>query len=96
MTRPPDDIDTRLLEALRANARMSHAALGELVRLSRNAVRQRIEHLERDGHIRGYTIVEQPPGPEPVVAVLLIHRADRMRGADVITANRGHPRLPVR
>lgn len=48
-----DPIDQRILAELRTNARISHAQLGEIVRLSRTAVRQRIERLERDGRIRG-------------------------------------------
>jgi DNA-binding Lrp family transcriptional regulator len=81
-----DDIDRRILSELRSNARISHARLGEIVRLSRNAVRQRIEHLERDRWIGGYTIREgalDSAAPR-VFATLLVDRADRMRGADVI------------
>jgi Lrp/AsnC family leucine-responsive transcriptional regulator len=82
-----DAIDRQLLVRLRANARESHARLGEVVRLSRTAVRQRIERLERDGWIRGYTIVERADeSPASVSATLLVYRHDRVRGADVISA----------
>lgn len=93
--RVPDDIDRALLTALRANARTSLAGLGETVRLSRNAVRQRIERLERDGYIRGYTIVEAGAGgaEETVAATLLIDRADRLRGGEVIAALNGIPEV---
>lgn len=89
-----DPIDTRILAELRANARISHARLGELVQLSRNAVRQRIERLERDGFIRGYTILEGLSDPAVrVSATLLVYRVDRMRGADVIVALRTIPEV---
>lgn len=81
-----DSIDQRILVELRQNARTSHAQLGEIVRLSRNAIRQRIERLERDGHILGYTIQERPLGAPPVSATMLVFRQDRMRGADVLAA----------
>ncbi len=81
-----DMIDERILIELRANARVSHAQLGEIVRLSRNAVRQRIERLERDGHILGYTIQEKELGAPNVSATMLVYRQDRMRGADVLAA----------
>ena len=91
--RPADEIDRRLLAALRADARTSQVRLGEIVRLSRNAVRQRVERLERDGYIRGYTIVESARDPARVDAILLVHRSDRVRGADVITALRAIPEI---
>ena len=42
-----DQIDQRILAELTKNARMSHAELATKVLLSRNAVRQRIERMER-------------------------------------------------
>lgn len=89
-----DPIDQRILAEMRSNARISHARLGEIVRLSRNAVRQRIERLERDGHILGYTIVEKAPGSHAqVTATMLVSRRDRMRGADVIAALQSIPEI---
>jgi DNA-binding Lrp family transcriptional regulator len=82
-----DEIDARILEELRINARISHAKLGEIVRLSRNATRQRIERLERDGHICGYTIRESVTGgSNGVRATMLVYRENRMRDNDVIAA----------
>jgi DNA-binding Lrp family transcriptional regulator len=49
-----DDIDTRLLDALRENARAPTAALARALGLSRTTVQSRIERLERDGVIAGY------------------------------------------
>lgn len=65
-----DPIDERILEELRHDARLPTAELARRVNLSRNAVRQRIERLEREGSIAGYTIalgpdVDAGPGPRP-------------------------------
>ncbi|QOT18441.1 Lrp/AsnC family transcriptional regulator [Paenarthrobacter sp. YJN-5] len=93
---PTDDIDGQILAELRQNARISLARLGERVLLSRNAVRQRIERLERDGFIRGYTIREAVDGDRPrVSAVMLVYRQDRMRGSEVIAGLRAIPEVVI-
>ncbi|NWL26597.1 AsnC family transcriptional regulator [Paenarthrobacter ureafaciens] len=93
---PTDDIDAQILAELRQNARISLARLGERVLLSRNAVRQRIERLERDGFIRGYTIREAVDGDRPrVSAVMLVYRQDRMRGSEVIAGLRAIPEVVI-
>lgn len=91
---PRDEIDAQILAELRSNARISLAQLGEKVLLSRNAVRQRIERLERDGSIAGYTIKESAAEGAPTVnAVLFVQRRDRMRGSDVIAGLRAIPEV---
>ncbi|MCX8453675.1 Lrp/AsnC family transcriptional regulator [Paenarthrobacter ureafaciens] len=93
---PTDNIDGQILAELRQNARISLARLGERVLLSRNAVRQRIERLERDGFIRGYTIREAVDGDRPrVSAVMLVYRQDRMRGSEVIAGLRAIPEVVI-
>ncbi|WP_416416251.1 Lrp/AsnC family transcriptional regulator [Paenarthrobacter aromaticivorans] len=93
---PNDDIDGQILAELRQNARISLARLGERVLLSRNAVRQRIERLERDGLIRGYTIRESADSDRPrVSAVMLVYRQDRMRGSEVIAGLRAIPEVVI-
>ncbi|HEX6969032.1 MAG TPA: Lrp/AsnC family transcriptional regulator [Micromonosporaceae bacterium] len=49
-----DAIDVRLLELLRANARLSYAELGRQVGLSAPAVHERVGKLEAGGVIRAY------------------------------------------
>ena len=59
---------------------------GEVL-LSRNAVRQRIERLERQGHIAGCTVVRAGGDTGGVVsALVLVYCQDRMRGSDVLAA----------
>ena len=50
-----DDSDKRLLAALRENARLPVAELGRRLGLSRTTVQSRIERLERQGVIVGYS-----------------------------------------
>ncbi len=64
-----DDIDRRILEALREDASATNAAIGGLVALTEAAVRRRIARLRADGTILRYTIVTTPLGPEGVVLV---------------------------
>jgi Lrp/AsnC family leucine-responsive transcriptional regulator len=86
MKRVIDRTDEKILAELTRNARIPHAELAEKVNLSRNAVRQRIERLERDGLIQGYTIIvgEGRPRASTITAMMFVYRHDRMRGGDVI------------
>ncbi|MNF60991.1 Leucine-responsive regulatory protein [compost metagenome] len=86
MKRLLDPQDERILAELTANAKISHAELGLKVNLSRNAVRQRIERMERDGAIQGYTIRtgEGRKASSSISAIIFVYRHDRMRGEDVV------------
>jgi DNA-binding Lrp family transcriptional regulator len=85
-----DRADERILAELTRNARIAHAELAAKVNLSRNAIRQRIDRLERDGLIQGYTIIagEGRPAASTIAAMMFVYRHDRMRGGDVIHALR--------
>jgi Lrp/AsnC family leucine-responsive transcriptional regulator len=86
MKRVLDKTDEKILEELTRNARLAHNDIAMKVNLSRNAVRLRIERLERDGYIRGYTIVKGGPPSDvgPINALIFVYRKDRMRGAEVV------------
>jgi DNA-binding Lrp family transcriptional regulator len=91
-----DTIDEKIVVALTHNARVSYAELASKVMLSRNAVRQRIERLERQGHIAGYTIVRAGDDTGDVVsALVLVHRQDRMRGGDVLAVLKRIPEVVI-
>ena len=55
-----DRVDRKILELLRADGRMSHAAIAKEVGLSGPAVHDRIRKLETRGIIAGYTAVLDP------------------------------------
>ena len=46
-----DDVDNRIIEILRKNARMSYSDIGHEIGKSRVAVKARIEQLEEKGYI---------------------------------------------
>ncbi|WP_105385097.1 Lrp/AsnC family transcriptional regulator [Neorhizobium alkalisoli] len=90
-----DRIDEQLLAELKANSKISHADLSAKINLSRNAVRVRIERLERDGFIKGYTIVtgNGEAGQNLTTALMFVYRHDRMRGGDVLNSLRKIPEV---
>jgi DNA-binding Lrp family transcriptional regulator len=55
-----DEIDHRIVALLRENARRSFQDIGERVALSAPAVKRRVDRLERDGVIRGYSANVDP------------------------------------
>ena len=55
-----DDVDNRIIELLCENARMSYSEIGAAVRKSRVAVKTRIEQLEKNGIIHGYSVLIDP------------------------------------
>jgi DNA-binding Lrp family transcriptional regulator len=52
-----DELDRKILASLLENARMSLVEIGRRVALSAPAVKRRIERLERQGTVRGYSAV---------------------------------------
>lgn len=55
-----DALDNRLIAALRHDARMPVAALAQKLGVSRGTVTNRMEKLEREGVIAGYTVRLRP------------------------------------
>lgn len=80
-----DQIDRQILAALTEDARVPLVSLASQVHLSRNAVKQRMERMERQGVIGGYSVVPGRAGASPVSAIVLVYRSDRMRGGGVVT-----------
>lgn len=52
-----DDIDIKILELLQEDGRQSHAAIGKATDLTGPAVYARIQRLEREGVIKGYSVL---------------------------------------
>ncbi len=55
-----DQIDRAIVALLRENARRSFQDIGNQVHLSAPAVKRRVDRLERDGVLLGYTAVVDP------------------------------------
>lgn len=66
-----DKLDYAILEVIKDHARMSYSEIGERVGVSRVAVKNRMDALEKNKIIRGYkTIVDETNTPEGVSFVL--------------------------
>jgi Lrp/AsnC family transcriptional regulator, leucine-responsive regulatory protein len=82
--RPLDDIDHNILALLRENARRTLADIGDHVSLSVAAVKRRIERLERDGVIKGYTTrVDMSGLDEGIEVIMEVYCADRTSPGDI-------------
>jgi DNA-binding Lrp family transcriptional regulator len=55
-----DEVDRTIVALLRENARRSYQDIGGHVHLSAPAVKRRVDRLERDGVLLGYTAVVDP------------------------------------
>ena len=81
-----DDVDRRLLAALRVNARATYAELARLVGLSGPAVHERVGKLEASGVITGYHAAVDPAAlgksMSALIGVFITDSAD----SDEITA----------
>ena len=66
-----DDVDQRLVAALRLNGRASYAELARLVGLSGPAVHERINKLETSGVIQGYHAAVAPEALGKTMSALI-------------------------
>ncbi|MHC2185807.1 Lrp/AsnC family transcriptional regulator [Rathayibacter agropyri] len=55
-----DNIDRKVLDLLRQNARAGYGEIGGIVGLSASAVKRRVDRLVADGVIQGFTIKVDP------------------------------------
>jgi Lrp/AsnC family transcriptional regulator, leucine-responsive regulatory protein len=82
--RPLDGIDRKILALLRENARRTLADIGAQVSLSVAAVKRRVQRLERDGVIQGYTArIDTSMLGDAIEVVMEVYCADRTSPADV-------------
>jgi len=66
-----DKIDNAILEAIKDNARMSYSDIGEKVGMSRVAVKNRMDTMEKNGIIQGYkTVIDETKMPDGISFVL--------------------------
>ncbi|AIF70122.1 AsnC family transcriptional regulator [Palaeococcus pacificus DY20341] len=71
-----DDIDLKLIYLLRDNSRLSISELAELLGISRPTVKSRIEKLEKERIIRGYTIKISPELERAENVVIMIIKTE--------------------
>ncbi len=76
-----DDLDLRIVDVLLRDGRMPAAQIAEEVGLSRPAVADRIEKLERQGVIRGTTAVVEPEALGRLVTAFIAARGPQLSSA---------------
>jgi DNA-binding Lrp family transcriptional regulator len=89
-----DDIDLRIVALLQENARRSFQDIGRHVVLSAPAVKRRVDRLEQEGVITGYSAAIEPErfGWHTHAFVDLFCEG-RMSGGEILDAVRGHPEV---
>ena len=80
-----DTKDKKILSLLVENARIPLSDICREVHLSRNAVKNRVAKMLRTNVIKGFTTLlgDGNPVSQPVIALIMIKRKDRMRGRAV-------------
>lgn len=86
-----DDTDRQLIALLRDNARTSVAALAKTLRVARGTVQNRLQRLEDDGVIVGYTVRLKPQAEEHRIWALMTIAVEGNRTEAVLKALRGDP-----
>jgi DNA-binding Lrp family transcriptional regulator len=93
MARGNDQIDRRLLALLQANARESVAMLARKLGVARTTVQERISRLQRNGTIRGYSVVlGRDPFDQFADAIALVSTAHKKQRS-VVEALRDFPEI---
>ncbi len=90
--RQMDEIDRRLLETLRENARTPTAQLARMLGLSRTTVQSRLERLERTAVITGYTVRLSEAYERGQIHAYILLTVTLKKAPSVVTAMR---RLPA-
>jgi DNA-binding Lrp family transcriptional regulator len=84
MIRPLDGTDRKILALLRENSRRTLADIGGQVSLSVAAVKRRVERLERDGVIKGYTArIDTSMLGDAIEVLMEVYCADRTSPGDI-------------
>ncbi|NMM11871.1 MAG: Lrp/AsnC family transcriptional regulator [Polaromonas sp.] len=86
-----DDTDRQLISLLRDNGRTSVAALAKVLRVSRGTVQNRVDKLEADGTIVGYTVRLRPQAEVHQIRALMTVAVQGNRIDHVLSALRGDP-----
>ena len=81
-----DEKNKQLLELLKANAREPTSSLARKLQLSRTAVQERINKLEKQGVIAGYTVTLNKEYEKRLIKTWVVMATRQKLTADVVTA----------
>ena len=90
---PIDATDQKLISLLRANARTSVVELSRKLKVSRATVQNRIQRLEKERVLLGYTVILHSEVEDSPVRALMNLRAENKKEAIIINALQGHPNI---
>ncbi|CAG9164996.1 Regulatory protein AsnC [Cupriavidus laharis] len=88
-----DAIDHQLLSLLRDNARTPVTALAQALRVSRATVQNRIDKLEKEGLIVGYTVRLRPEAEPHRIRAWMTVAVEGNKARAVLQALRGEPNV---
>jgi DNA-binding Lrp family transcriptional regulator len=91
-----DPIDGKIVALLRENARRSFQDIGSRVGLSAPAVKRRVDRLEQQGIIRGYSaVIDAGQLGWPTIALVELYCEGRMSADEVKAVVSKHPEVAV-
>jgi DNA-binding Lrp family transcriptional regulator len=90
-----DETDNKLLALLRQNARMSIATLAAKLKVSRGTVTNRLNRMEQEGIIVGYTVMLRPDVKPNQIKAWTSIAVDGNRTREVIANLMGEPGVAV-
>jgi DNA-binding Lrp family transcriptional regulator len=89
-----DAIDRKIVALLRQDARRSYQSIGQRVSLSAPAVKRRVDRLEADGVLQGYSALVDPGRfGWSTHAFVALYCEGRMAAAEVRAAVERHPEV---
>jgi DNA-binding Lrp family transcriptional regulator len=87
--------DQGLLSMLRANARTSVVELARKLGVSRATIQNRMRRLEKQGVIKGYTVVLGSEVQNPDVRAFMSMSVESLKETEVVRRLRGNPNVSV-
>ncbi|MGI8727323.1 MAG: Lrp/AsnC family transcriptional regulator [Solirubrobacterales bacterium] len=89
-----DETDQQIVALLRENARRSFQDIGSRVSLSAPAVKRRVDRLQRDGIIRGYSaVLDHVALGWSTHAIVSLYCEGRMPASEILSAAGRHPEV---
>jgi DNA-binding Lrp family transcriptional regulator len=88
-----DDVDRELIALLRDDARLPVATLAKKLRVARGTVQNRLQKLEREGVIVGYTVRLKPQAEVQRIRALMSVAVEGNQATNVLRALRGNPHV---
>ncbi|MGR3813021.1 MAG: Lrp/AsnC family transcriptional regulator [Cognatishimia activa] len=90
-----DALDRKIIAALLANARQSTAKIAAQVGVARTTVHERIARMEREGTIKGYTVVLGDSDALPMVQVIVMLAVTQQDTPKIIQRLEDYPEIKL-